>query len=197
MRELGLFTGTFNPIHWGHLLIAESARDQFALGKVIFVTASIPPHKRKGLLEPQARFDMVEAAIADNPFFESSRIELDREGPSYTIDTVRHFRMLFPDARINLILGGDNVPYIHQWHEGEELLKMVRLLLAPRPQGQPSSPPEPAVENSAVIECPAIGISGSEIRRRIQQHRSILYMVPPSVNAIIHKHHYYKEAPSD
>jgi nicotinate-nucleotide adenylyltransferase len=192
VRELGLFSGTFNPIHVGHLLIAECARDQFSLEKVIFIPARKPPHKKEDLLDPEARLDMVESAIVDNPYFESSRVELDRDGPSYTVDTVRHFRMLFPDARLNLIVGGDNAPFVHQWHEAEELLKMARLLMAPRPQPVENGQPVQAGD-SAIIEVPEFAISSSAIRERIRQNGSILYMVPPGVHAQIQKHGYYRE----
>jgi nicotinate-nucleotide adenylyltransferase len=133
MNEIGLFCGTFNPIHLGHLLIAECARDQFNLDRVIFVTSPMPPHRSGGLLPGWDRHAMVEAAIAGNKNFEASTAELERSGPSYTIDTVKQIRALHNnDVRINLIIGGDNVPFLKEWHHANELTKLCRLLVAPR-----------------------------------------------------------------
>ncbi|MBU6450425.1 MAG: nicotinate-nucleotide adenylyltransferase [Cyanobacteria bacterium REEB67] len=133
MNEIGLFCGTFNPIHLGHLLIAECARDQFKLAKVIFVTSPMPPHRSGGLLPGWDRHAMVVAAIAGNENFEASTVELERPGPSYTIDTVKQIRSLYnDDVRISLIIGGDNVPFLKEWHHANELTTLCRLLVAPR-----------------------------------------------------------------
>ncbi len=159
--EIGVFCGTFNPIHLGHLLIAECARDQFALAKVLFVTSPRPPHRRTDLLDGEDRHLLVSAAVADNPHFEASRIELDRHGPSYTSETIRSLSKLFNEHsgsderekkleivprdvpqtgqqtrkkshRLNLILGADNIAQISQWHDSHYLLNTCRFLVAPR-----------------------------------------------------------------
>ena len=135
MREIGLFCGTFNPIHMGHLLIAECARDQFALEKVIFVTSPRPPHRIDDLIDGNDRHHLVSAAVADNPHFECSRIEIERDGPSYTSDTVRQLVKEYGgqnECRINLILGADNIAYLGSWHESSYLLDTCRILVAPR-----------------------------------------------------------------
>ncbi len=135
LREIGVFCGTFNPIHLGHLLIAECARDQFSLEKVIFVTSPRPPHRIDELLDGEYRHLLVSAAVAENPHFECSRIEIEREGPSYTSDTVRQLVKEFggPNkCRINLILGADNIGYLGSWHESSYLLDTCRILVAPR-----------------------------------------------------------------
>lgn len=134
--EIGLFCGTFNPIHIGHLLIAECARDQFGLSKVLFVTSPTPPHRSTGLLPGEARHRLVEAAITDNPFFEASRLELDRGGTSYTVETVEQVlaaeRLKQQVARVNLIIGGDNLPFLKDWHRSSDLLALCRIIVVPR-----------------------------------------------------------------
>jgi nicotinate-nucleotide adenylyltransferase len=174
----------------GHLLIAECAREQFALDKVIFIPNGVPPHRQQELLEPHLRLELVRAAIGSNPKFECSRIEIDREGPSYTVDTLREIKMQQPNARLNLILGGDNMPYITQWHQADELIKLCRILVAPRsavksPQVHTGDGKDVAYEN---IEFPEVDISSSSIRQRLREGKSVLYMVPAEVNTLLLKH---------
>ncbi len=216
MRSLGLFTGTFNPIHNGHLLIAECAQDQFRLDKVLFVTSAMPPHRKTGLLDAEARHEMVQAAIADNDHFISSRWELDREGPSFTIDTVMQAREKYgTDCKINLIIGGDNVRTLREWHKAEELIAHCRFLVAPRlvyertlvtktsnqqeaafiktidEQATGSSRYDIAGAQVAVIDFPAVSISSSMVRKRLQEGRTVLYMVPKPVAAILERDGHY------
>jgi nicotinate-nucleotide adenylyltransferase len=133
MAKIGLYCGTFNPIHLGHLLIAESARGQFALDKVLFVTSPQPPHRDDQLLKATERHDMVSKAVADNPFFEASDLEIKRDGPSYTAETVRTFlNESQEDLELFLILGGDNLPQLINWHDSDYLLKKCHFLVAPR-----------------------------------------------------------------
>ncbi|MBZ0186955.1 MAG: nicotinate-nucleotide adenylyltransferase [Candidatus Obscuribacterales bacterium] len=208
MQDIGLFCGTFNPIHVGHLLIAECARDQFGLAKVIFVTSPCPPHRSDTLLGEQERHTLVEAAIKTNANFEASPIELNRQGPSYTIDTVNEIDALYQGkARINLIIGGDNLHQLADWHKAEELLSKCRILIVPRlryihEKNEPLTRvgiepvtiseefPQSDIET---VDFPGIAISGSKIRKRICQGKTVLYMVPPAVNELIIKNGYFKE----
>lgn len=213
MRQIGLFCGTFNPIHLGHLLIAERARDQFDLEKILFVTSPNPPHRQKDLLRAQDRHELVTVAIADNPHFEASDLEFRRDGPSYTIDTVRKTQELFgKEVEVNLLIGGDNLPLIDKWHRAEELLISLRLLVAPRLRllSTTDVPTKDQVEpvfefekpsqfddcylkkaRIAIIDFPGVAISSSYIREQSSQGRSVLYMVPSQVNKImIQKGHY-------
>lgn len=208
-REIGLFCGTFNPVHVGHLLIAECARDQFALEKVIFVTSPCPPHRRDALLDGWARHEMVEAAIKSNTAFEASDLELQRDGPSYTINTVEEIDTIYSGkARINLILGGDNLHQLRDWHRVDELLSRCRILIVPRlryvyekdeplirvgvePVSIADEFPQAVIES---VDFPGIAISGSNIRERISQGKTVLYMVPPSVNDLIKKKGYFQVA---
>lgn len=209
MRKIGLFCGTFNPIHSGHLLIAECARDQFKLNRVFFITSPSPPHRQEqDLLDGWARHSMVSAAVAGNSHFEPSTVELEREGLSYTIDTVEHYQKLYPNAKISLIIGGDNVKYLKDWHRAEDLFKQCHFLVAPRlisfAKQESSSEismktlvKKESVEMKglriSVIDFPGIAISASYIRGRLKQKQTVLYMVPPDVNKILLDKNYYSD----
>lgn len=204
MREIGLFCGTFNPIHLGHLLIAECARDQFALDKVLFVTSPHPPHRQVGLLPGEDRHRLVEAAVASNPFFEASRLELERTGPSYTVDTVKQI-IADGTTKVNLIIGGDNVPFLKDWHNSEELLSICRLLVVPRLRYLSDAHNESVIQTIAesepeqidgadirIVDFPGIAISASNIRKRIGLGKTVLYMVPPEVDKLIQSNRFYR-----
>jgi len=197
VREIGLLCGTFNPIHWGHLLLAEWTRSQFNLEKVIFVTSGTPPHRHQDLLDKETRHLLVETAIASNPLFEACRMELDRPGPSYTADTIMQLHdEIGSQCRLNLLVGGDNIPHISSWHKSAEIFKRCRLLVAPRATGSVAPTVELQDVESEAINFPQIEISSSSIRQRLRQGQSVLYMVPPEVNQILLKHGYYLQAES-
>ena len=211
-RQVGLFCGTFNPIHIGHLLIAECARDQFHLDKVVFVTSPSPPHRSDQLLNGKCRHELVEAAISTNKNFEASSIELERSGPSYTVDTAEAMStILGADTRLNLIIGGDNLSQLTTWHRISDLLALCRILVVPRLRyqqevtdglrmvGERSS--EEGVEeliqryphaDIQEVDFPGIAISGSRIRERIREGKTVLYMVPPKVNDLLKEKGYYR-----
>jgi nicotinate-nucleotide adenylyltransferase len=199
LAELGLFCGTFNPIHLGHLRIAEYAWGQLALDKVIFVCSATPPHRKHDLLDKEIREQMVEAAISGNPHFETSRIELDRPGLSYTADTLTWFRQQYgEDTRLNFIIGEDNLEKLSEWYEFKKIIDLCRLVVAPRTLNCAPDEVEPlgnfkklfrekfdVVLNMVVLDCPKTDISSSEIRRRLKAGISIKYMVPPKVEEIL------------
>ncbi len=206
MREVGLFCGTFNPIHLGHLMMAECARDQFHLEKVLFITSATPPHRPSGLLDKEARHELVLAAIADNPYFEGSRLELDRDGPSYTIDTIRAAKNVYgDDTRLNLILGEDNLAYLAKWRDSAEIQSSCRLLVAPRDFPSPNpkygsdSPGDsrlPAAQLE-MMDFPLVPISASEIRDRLRHGRSVKYMVTDDVHDLLIQKGYYQDIPAE
>ncbi|HEY9778494.1 MAG TPA: nicotinate-nucleotide adenylyltransferase [Planktothrix sp.] len=208
MPRLGLFCGTFNPIHNGHLLIAECAADQFKLDTVIFVTSPVPPHRQKGLLPADLRYELVEAAVADNSRFEASRLELDRSGPSYTVDTVLSVKQRCGDDPVYLVIGGDNLNSIHDWHKSDLLIANCHFLVAPRlvyrtvmvtnaGDKTDSAFLETVVEEEvaqkyqlpgaqvSIIDFPAVSISSSIVRARLSAGKSVLYMVPKPVHDIL------------
>jgi nicotinate-nucleotide adenylyltransferase len=189
--QLGIFCGTFNPIHWGHLLMAEFSRRQLGLDKVFFITSPNPPHRHFDILDAQERFELVSAAVANNPHFEASRAELDRSGTSYTIDTVRTFHQQYPDAGLHLIIGEDNLQYMGKWKNAGEIFDMAQLVVAPRTKQiiKPTDPQEasalPKQTRVATLDLPHVNVSSSDIRQRLRQGRSVLYMVPPAVNHLL------------
>jgi len=208
LSKLAIFGGTFNPIHHGHLLIAEFAREQFALDKVIFVTSGTPPHRIEELLDQDARHEMVLAAVSTNTYFEASDVELKRQGPSYTIDTLRHFQEMYGSAaELNLIIGGDNVLSIASWHRAEEIFAISRVLVAPRlcyqseqnnplvmqmEKGNESNISLPGKMRYAIIDFPGVAISSSLVRARLSEGKSVRYMVPREVNEILITKGYYR-----
>lgn len=200
--QLGVFCGTFNPIHVGHLLIAEFAWDQFELDKVIFIPNSTPPHKNKDILDKESRYELVQAAIANNEHFQISRMEMDREGPSYTVDTLTQLKSQWgEDTQLNLIIGQDNLGYLTEWHDAPRLFKLCRILVAsrhlvkaPRQESDAElkamAPPGANVE---IIHFPDFPVSSSEIRNRLRAGGTVLYLVPPEVNHILlEKQHYVR-----
>lgn len=200
--QLGVFCGTFNPIHVGHLLIAEFAWDQFELDKVIFIPNSTPPHKNKDILDKESRYELVQAAIASNKHFQISRIEMDRQGPSYTVDTLTQLKSEWgEDTQLNLIIGQDNLGYLNEWHDAPRLFKLCRILVAsrhlvktPRPRQIPVDELKALAPSGAVIDIihfPDFPVSSSAVRSRLRAGETVLYLVPPEVNDILlEKRHY-------
>ncbi len=191
----------------GHLIIAECARDQFKLEKVLFVTSPAPPHRADQLLDGNFRHEMVSVATAENPHFVPSAVELERVGPSYTIDTVKEVRTIYgDDTKINLIIGGDNLQHLHSWKNFEELLSLCRVLVVPRLRyidesdkalrmvGEESTDTNIGFDKADIVlvDFPGIAVSGSNIRERIGAGKTVLYMVPPAVNELIEKRGYFK-----
>jgi nicotinate-nucleotide adenylyltransferase len=184
--NVGIFGGSFNPIHLGHLLLAETARDQLGLDRVLFIPAHMPPHKASAdLLPALTRLEMVKLAIREHHGFVASDIELHRSGPSYTIDTVKLLRAQAPDAELYLIVGADMLGV--EWKGWSELKRLCTIVAARRP-GARAAKADKAI---AWIEMPQIGISSSDIRSRRHAGRSIRYLVPGAVERFIRARHLY------
>jgi nicotinate-nucleotide adenylyltransferase len=201
-QRLGLMGGTLNPVHWGHLVLAEAAREAFDLAEVIWIPAGDPPHKPDADLAPQEhRFAMTELAIAGNPHFRASRLELDRPGPSYTLDTLRHFHAQghAPDD-LHFITGSDTMRDFLTWHRPAEVIQAARFVVAERP-GCPFEslreilPPE-FLPRIVRLPAPLVEFSSTEIRTRLRAGRSIRYRVPPSVEDYLRGHRLYLAAAS-
>lgn len=208
MARIGIMGGTFDPIHYGHLVSAEAARDEFALERVVFVPARVPPHKtEQRMTDARHRYFMAVLATVTNPFFEVSRVEIDRPGPSYTIDTVRVFRETFgPDAEIYFITGADALLEIlgGKWKDGEELLRLCRFIGATRPgyslDGMRALTRRLEEEGKGykgihLVEIPALAVSSTDIRERVRTGRPIKYLVPEPVEHYIFKHGLYAGSP--
>jgi nicotinate-nucleotide adenylyltransferase len=198
LNPIGLFCGTFNPIHNAHLLLAQCACDQFNLEKIHFVTSPRPPHRSDVILSGEVRYDMVAQAVSDNDKFVASTVELERAGPSYTIDTIEHFKNEF---EVNLIIGADNIVHLPTWHKFDEIIKSCKLLIAPRRLHNKDdysalySMEEHMILSKikyASIESPLVDIASSNIRKRIKDGKTVRYMVPEKVWQIIEKEKYFK-----
>ncbi|MCL6432296.1 MAG: nicotinate-nucleotide adenylyltransferase [Anaerolineae bacterium] len=196
--RVGVLGGTFDPVHYGHLVIAEEARVRLGLSQVIFVPAKSPPHK---LAQPHSdathRLRMVQLAIASNPSFRTSEIELSRPGPSYTADTLALLReQLTPEAELYFIMGMDSLAHILTWHRPARVLALARLAVARRAGfGADMEALESALPGISArthfLDAPEIGISSHDLRRRVQEGLPIRYQVPDSVEAYIRQHGLY------
>lgn len=188
-RAVGILGGTFDPIHCGHLVIAEDCWYQLELDEVLFVPAGDPPHKRGRVISPAAdRVAMVALAIADNPHFRLSRVEVDRPGVSYSVDTVARLREeLGPETRLFFIIGGDMLRDLPSWHEPDRLADLCEIVAVNRPGYPPLNltrlnPAIPrAAERIRQLEVPELNIAASDLRRRVAEGRPITYMTPDAV----------------
>jgi len=195
--------GTFDPIHVGHLAVAEEARDALGLERIVFIPAGQPPHKTASEVSPAAdRLAMVELAIAGNSSFELSRLEIDRPGPSFTVDTVAALiERGAADRRtpdLTLILSAETFADLPTWHEPGRLLATVRVAVVPR-EGYPAPDPGwlarnlPGQEDRVdFLEGPRLGLSSTALRERVARGRSIRYLVPDAVAAYIAEHRLYR-----
>ena len=194
ISRLGILGGTFDPIHIAHLVIAEEARVMCRLDRVVFVPARVSPLKlQEGtLFTTEERFEMVRLAIADQPFFEVSRLDLDREGPSFTVETLRLLRALYPPSvGLFFVMGMDSLVNLHRWVRPDEIIRLARLVVISRPGYTPDlealdrQVPGLAAATEMLLSLD-IGISSTELRRRIQQGLPIRYQVPAAVEAYIY-----------
>ncbi|CUU02476.1 nicotinate-nucleotide adenylyltransferase [Candidatus Thermokryptus mobilis] len=186
--KIGIFGGTFNPPHYGHLIVAEFIREEVGLDKIIFIPCSIPPHKQNDeylfqIASPEHRFEMVKLATTGNKFFEVSDVEINRGGVSYTIDTVNYFVSNFPKEKFYLLIGADQFAEFHTWRKPDEIVQKVNLIVFNRPGFV--IPQTEFSKFATFITIPNIEISASTIRKRIKLGKSIKYLVPPAVEEYI------------
>ncbi|MBI5492836.1 MAG: nicotinate-nucleotide adenylyltransferase [Deltaproteobacteria bacterium] len=211
--RVALLGGTFNPIHYGHLRIAEEVREALKLDKAIFIPTFITPLKEEEPISPEARLEMIKIAIRDNPNFEVSDIEIKRGGQSYTIDTVRELKERDKGLGIHLVLGNDSFNAITTWCEYEELFKSTDLVVVERP-GYPIKKPGEALpvelarkfwydsgtgsfmnsygNSLTYLSTTLLDISSSEIRRRVKEGGSTRYLLPDGVIEYIQKRGFYR-----
>ena len=192
----GIFGGSFNPPHLGHLIIAESVRDQFLLDRVVWIPGFSPPHKQHLRLEaPRHRLKMTRLATASNPFFEVSEIEMERKGTSYTIDTVKTLHRQHADDALFLIIGGDSLREFMTWRSPEQLAKLTTLLVFKRPEPSIESTEAESLYPDSILfaDAPLIEISSYNIRRRIREGKSVRYFLPESVREYIAREKLYRD----
>jgi nicotinate-nucleotide adenylyltransferase len=193
--KLGVFGGTFDPIHIGHLILAEQCRDACRLDHVLFVPAGTPPHKSGRRITPaKLRREMVELAIAGNPAFGVSSIELDRDGPSYSADTLAELARLHRDAELFFLIGADSLLDLPNWYQPARVLSLATLVVATRPGSvlPELGPVHSALQNARgdsagwqIVEIPAVHVASSAVRERVAAGQTIRYLVPRAVECFI------------
>ncbi|MCJ8011468.1 nicotinate-nucleotide adenylyltransferase [Paenibacillus sp. KQZ6P-2] len=191
--KVGIMGGTFDPIHIGHLLAAEAARDSFGLDQVWFMPSHIPPHKEQAGASGEDRLGMVAEAISDHPCFRTLDIEIRRGGVSYTIDTVKDIRSSFEDIDFHFIIGADMVNYLPKWEGIEELVGLMSFIGVGRPGSELDLDVLPPYLKGKVLlaDMPQVDISSTEIRERLATGHSIRYMVTDSVYDYIRRRGLY------
>lgn len=197
-ERIGLFGGSFDPVHHGHLLLAQDALEQLRLDRLFFIPAAINPHKLDAAPQapPRLRLEMLREATRAQPLFSVDTLELEREGPSFTIDTVDAFHSRFAGAQIFLLLGEDNLPKLHSWHQFERLRQLVSFVSFGRgahssEAAAPAVAPDKNLRLDRLVR--KIDISSTEIRARVAKGLPIQYLVPESVRLLIQSHALYTQ----
>lgn len=197
MKKLGIMGGTFNPVHNAHLLIAETAREQYGLERVIFVTDGNPPHKHSDI-SAEKRFYMTHIAISSNEYFEDDNFEVKKTEKSYSVHMLEYLKKKYPDYELFFIIGEDSLRDLPSWYMPEKLLEMCTLLVFPRTSVKSL---EAAISDMnkkfgkiiLPIASPVIQISSTAVRKRIEQGKSVRYMVPDAVIEYIKENRLYEK----
>lgn len=204
MRRVGVFGGTFDPVHYGHLVVAEEVYATLHLAEMVFVPAGQPPHKtREVITAAEHRLAMLELAIASNPHFTISRVDLDRSGPSYTVDTLRLLREQWGDeTAIYFVIGGDSLEDLLGWYDPPGILEQLSYLVAVRRPGYIESEEYydwlearlPGIKQRLlVVDAPQFEISATGLRSRVAEGRPIKYQTPDSVESYIIQYGLYRQ----
>lgn len=201
-KRIGIIGGTFDPIHYGHLIAANWAKESLTLEKVIFMPAGTPPHKlQNNVLDPIHRYKMVHIATKDNPSFEVSSLEINRRGPSFTIDTAKELTEKYQDEDVQIlfIVGADSIIELHTWKDYEELLDKYYFIAVSREGYEKQQFLQRIEEIHSIygkriynVEIPSIGISSTQLRKRVKSNKSIRYLIPAPVEQYIKENNLYK-----
>ena len=189
-RKIGIMGGTFDPIHNGHLVAASEVQQHFGLDEVLFVPTG-QPWMKPAVTDSEHRYLMTVIATAANPRFTVSRVDIDRDGPTFTIDTLRDIRQLHPDADLFFISGADAIAQILDWKDVEELWSLAHFVAVSRPGHDLIISALPTQEVSS-LEVPALAISSTDCRSRVSRGFPVWYLVPDGVVQYISKHHLYR-----
>lgn len=191
--RIGLFGGSFDPVHLGHLLVARAACEELALDRLFFIPAAQSPFKPGSEPAPAPlRLRMLRLALAGQPKYEIDEQELRRGGISYSIDTARAFAQQFPGAELFYLIGADHVPTLPKWREAEALAALVRFVVIPRPGETPATLPPPC--RIQILGGWPLKLSSSQVRARVQEGRSIDHLVPNGVGEVIREAGLYRRA---
>jgi nicotinate-nucleotide adenylyltransferase len=198
--RLGLFGGTFDPVHWGHLLLAERCREECALDQVWFIPAGLPPHKHDESITPgPQRAEMLEFAIAGHSQFLVNRMELSREGRSFTVDTLRALHAEDSSRELFFLIGADSLADLPTWREPAQIAELATIVAVNRGD-RPISGVEgvrqklgaQVASRIRIVAMPAIDLSATDIRRRVREGKSIRFMTPRPTEIYIHQHGLYR-----
>jgi nicotinate-nucleotide adenylyltransferase len=200
-EQIGIFGGTFDPPHLGHLILASEARFQLGLDRLLWILTPDPPHKQDQTITPvEHRLAMVNLAIEDNPSFELSRVELDRPGPHYTLDTVEIIANQYPDADITPIIGSDSLREFPTWRKPKEILYACHWVGVMRRPGEETNLEAlerqlPGIRSKVhYVDAPLLEIASREIRERVATGKPFRYYLAPPVYEYIEQHHLYQES---
>ena len=197
-KKIGIMGGTFDPVHMGHLVVANEVLNIYSLDEIIFIPAGNPPHKRGTIASSRDRYLMTEMATLSNGKFKVSDIEVKKEEKSYTLKTIQELKKIYPDAEFYFITGTDAVIELPSWHQPEELLKMCRFVAVSRPGISMGEVREKISEinnmynsNIELFQAPMLQISSTDIRQRFKMGKSAKYLLPESVEQYIIKNNLY------
>jgi nicotinate-nucleotide adenylyltransferase len=204
---IALYGGSFNPIHHGHLIVAQAVAERLGVGRLVLIPSASPPHKHGEDLAPaEHRLAMARLAVADDPSFEVSDVEVRRSGPSYSFVTVEEYRRAAgPDVPVFWVIGADTLPELHTWYRIREMAELCRIVTAVRPgYERPDLSPLSRVLSDdrvrqlteAVLPTPRIDISATDIRQRVRAGKSIRYLVPEPVREYIERQGLYRPGPN-
>jgi len=190
MSKVGIFGGTFDPIHLGHLITAQSVKEIRNLDKIIFIPAYISPHKTDAKpSSPEDRLNMIKIAVDGIPFFDCSDIEVNKGGISYTVDTLRELKKYYD--KIEFIIGYDNIFTFHTWKEPDEIFKLADVIVLKRKSSHPPQFEDKYFRQAIFVQTRGIEISATDIRERVKSGMPINFLVPPKVMEYIYNHKLY------
>ena len=187
-KKTGILGGTFDPVHLGHLVLAEQVKEKLKLDQVIFIPCLRSPHKTRQKLSPaKDRYRMTQLAVAGNSSFAVSDIELKRKGLSYTVDTLKELKNLYPNSQIYFLTGSDVVDELGTWKDPQRLFRLAKVVIATRPGFDKFDPENQFARKIIIVPISGIDVSSSEIRQRVKKGKSIKYLVPSEVENYIKK----------
>lgn len=190
MSKVGIFGGTFDPIHLGHLITAQSVREIRNLEKIIFIPAFISPHKSEvKTSSAEDRLNMIKLAIDGISFFDYSDLEIKKGGVSFTIDTLKELKKVYDD--LEFIIGYDNIFEFHTWKDPDDIMKLTKIIVLKRRSSHPPQFKDKYYNKAVFVETRGIEISATDIRERVRKEQPINFLVPPNVLEYIHNHNLY------
>ena len=191
-KRLGIMGGTFDPVHLGHLVTAEQARADLGLDEVVFLPAGQPWQKDADTTSAEHRYLMTVLATAANPAFSVSRVEVDRDGPTYTVQTLRELRAQLPEGELFFITGADAILNILTWKDADECLELATFVAATRPGYDLARLETEGIRAEVcVLDVPALAISSTDVRERFAAGRAVRYLIPREVEEFVRKHGLY------